>query len=58
MCMFVEVKIASLFFIKRFIVCDVNATFVGTIEEIHDSTEIVIASESENSKLMGPVEVA
>ena len=37
--------------------CNVKATFVGTIEEIHDSTAIVIASESENSKLRGPVEV-
>lgn len=36
---------------------EVKATFVGTIEEIHDGTAIVIASESENSKLAGPVEV-
>ena len=36
---------------------EVKETFVGTINEIHSKTAIVIASESESNKLIGPVEV-
>lgn len=36
---------------------EVKATFEGTIDEINDKTAIVNASESERSKLRGPVRV-